>query len=82
MFRLIQAYSAPCVTLSYSQPCHIMSPRGIFRTRGLFKPCEMFTWHIQNPDMGIIQPYLEPYATLAYAKTWYTQNPGIFRILP
>ena len=32
-FRLIEAYSAPCVTLAYSQPCHNLSP-GIFRTGG------------------------------------------------
>ena len=36
IFRLIQAYSAPCVSLTYLQPCHILSPC-IFRTRGLFK---------------------------------------------
>ena len=81
MFRLLQAYSAPCVTLAYSQPCHIVSP-GIFRTGRLSKPCEKFTRHIQNPAMGITQPYSEPYATFAYAKTWPTQNPGIFKTLP
>ena len=36
ILRLIQTYSAPCVTLTDSQPCHILSP-GIYRTRGLFK---------------------------------------------
>ena len=81
MFRRIQAYSAPCVTLADSQPCHIVSP-GIFRTGRLSKPCEKFTRHIQNPAMGITQPYSEPYATFAYAKTWPTQNPGIFKTLP
>ena len=33
---IIKAYSAPCVTLAYSQPWHILSP-GIFITGGLFK---------------------------------------------
>ena len=31
---LIQAYSAPCVILTYSQPCHILRP-DIFGTGGL-----------------------------------------------
>ena len=34
--RHIQAYSAPSVTLTFSQPCHILSPV-VFRTRGIFK---------------------------------------------
>ena len=72
-FGLIQACSAPCVTLTFSQPFHMVSP-GIFGTRGLFKPCETFTRNIRNPAMGIIQPYSEPYAMLAYAKIWHTQN--------
>ena len=33
---IIKAYSAPCITLAYSKPCHILSP-DIFRTEGLFK---------------------------------------------
>ena len=42
---------------------------GIFRThhRALF---------------SLIQPYSEPCAMLAYAETWHTQNPRIFRTLP
>ena len=48
IFMLIQAYSVPCVTLTYSQLCHILSP-GIFRTRGLFKTL----WNID-------QTYSEP----------------------
>ena len=38
---LIQAYSSPCVTLAYSQPCHIPS-HDIFRTRGIFKTLRNF----------------------------------------
>ena len=86
MRRYVQAYSGIFSTLCKPRilvrhPCHIVSP-GIFRTGGLSKPCEKFTRHIQNPAMGITQPYSEPYATLAYAKTWFTQNPGIFKTLP
>ena len=33
---IIKAYSAPCKTLTYSQPCHITNP-DIFRTAGIFK---------------------------------------------
>ena len=36
IFRLIQTYSEPLVTLTYSQPCHNSSP-GMFRSGGLFK---------------------------------------------
>ena len=41
IFRLIQAYSGACVTLAYSQPCHILNP-GIFRTGGTFKTLPNF----------------------------------------
>ena len=34
--RHIQSYSALCITLAYSQPCHIQNPR-IFRTQDIFK---------------------------------------------
>ena len=44
----IQAYSAPCVTLTYLQPCHVQNP-GIFRTGGLIKTL----WNID-------QAYFEP----------------------
>ena len=33
---IMNTYSLPCVTLTYSQPCHILSP-DIFRTRGIFE---------------------------------------------
>ena len=61
-FRLIQAYSEPCVTLTYSQPCHILSP-GIFRDGETSKTCETLTRIAQNPAItrtvysGIIEPY-------------------------
>ena len=68
--------STPCVTLAYSQPCHILSPT-IF---------EALIRHIQNPHhwalFSNIQTYLEACATFAYAETWHTRNPGICRPLP
>ena len=48
IFRLFQTYSAPCVTLAYSQPCHVLNP-GIVRTGYLFKTL----WNVD-------QAYLEP----------------------
>ena len=48
----IQAYSAPCVALAYSWPCHIRSP-SVFRTRDVLKkPCETLTRHFQKPAIG------------------------------
>ena len=81
----IQEYSAPFVILAYSQPYHILSP-GIFRIRGLFKTL----WSIDEPYsepfhrvlFSHIQAYSQSCAKLAYAKTWYTGNPEIFRALP
>ena len=84
IFWLIQTYSAPCVTLAYSQPCHILSP-DIFRTGGLFKTL----WNVDQANsepchvalFRHIQAYSEPCATFTYAKTWHNWIPGIFRIL-
>ena len=90
IFRLIQAYSAPCVSLTYLQPCHILSPC-IFRTRGLFKTL----WNVDQPYSEPyhralfihIQAYSKPCATLAYeresseylaySKSWNIQCPSI-----
>ena len=66
---IVKAYSAPCVTLAYLQPCHILS-RGIFRTGSLFKT-------LWNVDQGCLEPchsalfshiqgYSESCETLAY----------------
>ena len=35
-FSHIVAYLEPCVTLAYSEPCHIQNP-GIFRTQDIFR---------------------------------------------
>ena len=88
IFSLIQAYSARCVTLAYAQPC-----LAIFWALTYLKPVR---WLTSNPmkrwpgifrtlPWGIMQPYSgisKPYATLAYAETWDTRNPGIFRTFP
>ena len=82
LFRHIQH---PALTLTYSKLCQILSP-GIFRTRALFKTL----WNIDKTYsepchkalFSHIQAYSEPCTTLAYAETWHTQNPGIFRTLP
>ena len=80
-FRLIQAQSAPCVTLTYLQPCHILSP-GIFGTGVLFKTLWTLTRHIQNT--AISGHYSVIFRTLcnacmcrnlAYSKYWSIQNP-------
>ena len=44
IFRFIQGYSAPCLTLAFSQPCHILTP-AMFRTRDIFK----IAWNIDQP---------------------------------
>ena len=68
----IQAYSAPCATLAYSQPCHILSP-GIFRTERLFKTLRNIDQVYSEPCpralFSHIKAYSEPCATLAYAET-------------
>ena len=46
IFRVIQAYLAPCVTFVYSDPCHIPSS-GIFRPRRILKLCETLTRDIK-----------------------------------
>ena len=80
--RHIQAYSAPYVTLTYSQPCHILSP-GIIRTGGL-KLCETLTRHIQNLVQHLHEQKPGILGILEYSKLFhnyiptYIQNPVIF----
>ena len=52
IFRIIHAYLAPCLTLPYSQACHILSPA--------IEICETLTWHIQNPRYT--QNYVKAYS--------------------
>ena len=84
LFRFIQAYSTPCVTLAYWQPCHILS-LGIFRIGSLFQTLwnvdQAYSEHCHRTLFSHIQTYSEPCATLAYAETWPNRNPGKFRTL-
>ena len=78
LLRHIHAHSAPCVTLAYSQHCHILSV-GIFRTAGLLKPCETLTRHIQNPPTG---PYSAIFKHIQNLRQrFHLQKPGILGIL-
>ena len=91
IIRLIQAYLAPCVTLIYSQTCHIPSP-GIFRTRVIFKTLQKF--HQAYSERNIVRiaysAIIQSYSTicrslcnacicrsLAYLESWNIQNPSI-----
>ena len=67
------------------QPLHVLSP-GVFRTGSLFKTLwkvdQVYSELCHRTLFKHIQAYSEPYATLAYAETWHTRNPGIFKTLP
>ena len=84
IFRLIQAYSAPCVTLAYSRPSHTLNSN-IFRTVDLLKTQWNFDQVYLEPChralYSNIQAYSEPRAMFLYAETWHTRNPGISRTL-
>ena len=59
LFRPIQAYSEPCVTLEYLEPWYNQNP-DIFRVRNIFRTLAYSQpWYMQNP--GILR-------TLAYSK--------------
>ena len=82
--RHIQAYSEPCVTLTYSKPLFIQD-LGNFRTSGIFRTLassepEAYSqsWHIQNPFSirTLASSELE-----AYSELWYIQNARIIRTL-
>ena len=48
LFRSIQSYSKPCVTLVYSEPWYINNPE-IFGTRSIFRTLGYSElWYIQN----------------------------------
>ena len=73
-----QLYSAPCVTLVYSQPCHILIP-SIFRT--LWNVDQVYSELCHRALFSHIQAFSESCVKLVYAETWHTQNPWIFRTL-
>ena len=93
LLRHIQAYSGPCVTLTYSEPCH--SEPGIFRPGSLFKILWNVDQHIQNFVIGHYSGIFKTlcnaciFRNLAYLEFWniqnsynyipkYIQNPVIF----
>ena len=59
----------PCVTLAYSEPCHVQNP-GIFRTQNIFRTLSMH-----------IMAYSECCVTLGYQEPCHIQNFAIVRIL-
>ena len=67
---------------TYLQPSHSLST-SIFRTGSLFKTLrnvdQIYSQPFHRALLSHIQVYSEPHAKLAYAETWYIQNPGIFR---
>ena len=67
------------------QPLHVLSP-GVFRTGSLFKTLwkvdQVYSELCHRTLFKHIQADPEPYATFAYAETWHTRNPGIFKTLP
>ena len=91
LLRHIQAYSCIfgiCVSLAYSQPCHIPNP-GLFRTRGIFKTLGNFDQiyseccHSQNSLFRHYSAIFRTlynaciYKNLAYLESWNTQNPSV-----
>ena len=89
MLRLTQTYSTPCVTLTDSQHCYILSP-GISRTRVIQNPVKLspaiFRTLSQSEQFILtlfspVQACSETCVMLAYAETWHIQNPGIPRTL-
>ena len=88
-WKIIKAYSAPCVNPAFWEACHILS--AYLEPEAYTKPHEYLSWHIQNSAIirtvysGIIQEYSSTFRTLckpAYAETWHIWNPGLFRTLP
>ena len=66
LFRFIQTFAEPCVTLTYLEPWYIQNP-DIFRTRSIFRTLgSSQPWYIQNP---------------IYKERLYIQNPNTCRTL-
>ena len=76
IIRHIQAYSEPCVTLTYSEPWQIQNQTriqnpGKFITRHVFRTLVYSeTWLIQNPGL---------FKTLVYSEPEAYYDPDIFR---
>ena len=75
IFRFIQAYSVPSVTLASSQPWHIL---GYLEPEANLKPCETLTRHI--PNLGICN-YSAIFRHIHNLRQcWHMQKRGILRI--
>ena len=66
IFSHIVAYLEPCVTLAYSEPCHIQNP-------SIFK-----TWDAFRTSSRHIPAYSECCVTLVYWKPYHIQHFAIF----
>ena len=72
IFRLIQAYLAPFVILTYSQSCYIFWALAYLGPEAYLKHCETLTRYIQNPAVWHYS---------AIFRTLHKKKPGIFEIL-
>ena len=76
---LIQAHLAPCITFTYSQPCHVLSP-GIFRTGSLFNKTQ---W---NFDQAYSEPYHKGLVLFRHIQNLvqclHIQKPDMLRTYP
>ena len=69
IFSYIMVYSEHCITLKYSEPCHIQNS-GIYSTRDILRSLSRH-----------IMAYSERCVTLEYSEPCHIQIFGIFRIL-
>ena len=69
----IVAYWEPCVTLAYSEPCHIQNP-GIYRAQDIFSSLSR---HILAYSEHCVTRILR---ILSYSEFSHIKNFGIFRI--
>ena len=69
IFSYMVAYLEPCVTLAYSEPCHIQNP-GIFSSQDIFRTLSRH-----------FLAYSECCVTLTYWESCHIQNFAIFKIL-
>ena len=68
IFSQIVAYLEPCITLAYSEPCHIQNP-GIFRTRDTLR---ILPRHILAYSEGCVTCHIQNFGkfrTRAYSES-------------
>ena len=73
LFSYIVTYLEPCVTLAYSEPCHIQNP-GIYRAQDIFSSLSR---HILAYSEHCVTRILR---ILSYSEFSHIKNFGIFRI--